>query len=171
MTQTQTGFCRPINTTAELDLPNAWLRSVASGNHSLLNRLYSAQTQDICKLKSKRLHMKRQKINCSGNRSRRKPSGKKPLFLNLGKEVLSVYQRNDHPPKNNFLPHKYIQDIQIPSCPTEAGNTMMAGLWKMLSQDPPKLLLLPNCSRPQQGKFLIQEDLIWPYTMAEALAQ
>lgn len=48
--------------------------------------------------------MKRQKINCSGNRSRRKPSGKKPLFLNLGKEVLSVYQRNDHPQRTSSYP-------------------------------------------------------------------
>lgn len=73
--------------------------------------------------------------------------------------MLSVYQRNDHPSKNIFLPHKYIQDIQTPSCPsTEAGNTMMAGLKEALPgpQDPPKLLLLPKCSRPQQGKFLIQ---------------
>lgn len=55
--------------------------------------------------------MKRQKINCFGNRSRRKSRGKKTLVLNLGKEVLSVYQRNDHPSKNIFLPRKYIQDI------------------------------------------------------------
>lgn len=115
--------------------------------------------------------MKRQKINCSGNRSRKNSRGKKTLFLNIVKEVISVYQRNVHTTKN-ILPQKYIQDIQSPFCPpAEAGNTMNAGLWKMLPQDPPKLLVLPKCSRPQQGKLLIQEDLVWPHTMAEAVAQ
>lgn len=75
-----TGFCRLIGTMAELGLPNAWLRSVASGNHFLLNRLYTAQTQHICKLNAKRLHMKRQKTNCSGNRSKERTIGKNKHF-------------------------------------------------------------------------------------------
>lgn len=82
--------------------------------------------------------------------------------------------RETFTPKEHLLTHKYIQDIQIPSCPpTEAGNTRMAGLWKMLSQGPriPQSSCCSQMLQPQQGKFLIQEDLIWPYTMAEALAQ
>lgn len=50
----------------------------------------------------------------------------------------------------------------------------MAELGKMVPQaprSPPGLLLLPRCSRAQQGKLLIQEDLIWTYTIAETLAQ
>lgn len=79
--------------------------------------------------------MKRQKINCSGNRSRRKFRGKKTLFLNLGKEVISVYQRNDHPQKTSSYPINTSSIYTDPLLsPTEAGNAMMAGLWKMLSQ-------------------------------------
>lgn len=63
---------------AELGLPNARLKSVASasGTRFLLNRLYSAQTRHISKLNAKRLQMKRQKINCSGKRSQGKAIGK-----------------------------------------------------------------------------------------------
>jgi len=39
------------------------------------------------------------------------------------------------------------------------------------THSPPGLLLLPRCSRPQQGKFLMQEDLICLYTTAEALSR
>lgn len=56
---------------AELGLTNSWLRSVASSNHFLVNGLYSAQTQHICKLNDKRQRMERKKIKCSGNRSKR----------------------------------------------------------------------------------------------------
>lgn len=56
----------------------------------------------MCKLNVKRLYMKRHKINCSGNKGRRRTIGEKK-FLNPGKEVLSVYQRHRSTLKEHLL--------------------------------------------------------------------
>lgn len=120
--------------------------------------------------------MKRQKINCSGNRSRRKFRGKKTLFLNLGKEVISVYQRNDHPQKTSSYPINTSRIYRSPPVPywsreCNDGRSLEDALPGL--QHPPKLLLLPKCSRHSRAHFPfpIQGDLSWPHTMAEALAQ